>query len=63
MSSRSILRRLQRARQVSTFAPACGRVFAVPYLLGTVSDARRASCETRASEANLTDIGRHMADQ
>jgi hypothetical protein len=56
MSSRSILRRLQRARQVSTFAPARGRVFAVPYLPGTASDAR-------ASEANLTDIGRHMADQ
>jgi hypothetical protein len=37
MSSRSILRRLQRARQVSTFAPACGRVFAVPYLPGTAS--------------------------
>jgi hypothetical protein len=37
MSSRSILRRLQRARQVSTFAPVCGRVFAVPYLPGTAS--------------------------
>jgi hypothetical protein len=37
MSSRAILRRLQRARHASTFAPACGRVFAVPYLPGTAS--------------------------